>query len=354
MLVWFANTRLGKQFFGFAKLGAEVEAEKIVQLLPQAVTLDCGEGIKRTQVFGRNVFAVRLARLLFWLPFVTSEVDSRQTVFRPAYQLAVIGIIAALTNSAVPIIALTVSTFESDAGNPGTTTVDGNVNRTGVNESLAVIRAGAGTGSSGTGQNISWQLSSSGSDPNYATLIRSILTFDTSAIPDTDTISSARLRLYANAKSDGLSGESSNNSKTVLTLSSPAANNAIANSDFSQVGSTDLGRSDTQANITTSAYNDITLNATGLANISKTGVTPLGIRAAWDFDNTTTGITWASGQDQRILFNSADNGGGNHPILEVTHAASTSIKTYDGLATASVKTVNGLAIASVKNRNGLA
>jgi len=97
-------------------------------------------------------------------------------------------------------------------------------------------------------------------------------------------------------------------------------------------------------------YNDMPLNATGLSNISKTGVTKFGLRdVEHDIGGTAPGALTA----YEMTFDSSNNDPEPKPKLVVTYT-STSIKTVNGLAIASVKTAEGLAIASVKSINGLA
>ena len=102
--------------------------------------------------------------------------------------------------------------------------------------------------------------------------------------------------------------------------STPASNDNLVNADKSQVGTTDFGRSAQQDTLTAGAYNDITLNANGLTNISKTGISKFGGVFGFDFDNTTTGLTWASGVFQAVSTAFADTAGTtNDPKLVITY-----------------------------------
>lgn len=216
------------------------------------------------------------------------------------------------------------TTFYPDA-HPESTSVDGLIQRDFVDESLATIRAGAGTSvfdalTAGSGVNIHASTTSN----QYQVMARSIFLFDTSALPDGDDISGAVFSLTSIAKTDDLNGGASSNSVSVLVASTPASNTSLATSDYSQLGSTDFGRSVILDNIVSdgSTYNDITINSTGRATISKTGITKFGLRFGWDFDNTTTGLTWSSGDRTRVGWYYADEAGTSRdPKLVVTHAA---------------------------------
>jgi hypothetical protein len=102
----------------------------------------------------------------------------------------------------------------------------------------------------------------------------------------------------------------------------------------------------------TSGYNDITLNATGLSNINKTGETKYCAREKpHDYDNSTSGAsTYRNG-----IYFANQTGTTRDPKLVVTHAAAASskLKKVNGIAIASVKKINGIAKASVKKFNGI-
>ena len=108
---------------------------------------------------------------------------------------------------------------------------------------------------------------------------RGFILFDTSAIGDTDTIATTTLSLF------GTSTVNNNNTTNVdIVSSTPASNTAIVNLDFDQVGSTVFADKALSA-WSTSAYNDFTLDANGIANISKTGVSKFGTRNSRDTDD---------------------------------------------------------------------
>jgi len=215
----------------------------------------------------------------------------------------------------------------ADTFYPDAAGVDGAVYHDGVNASWGTIRAAAGNGEDDTndvGQHALIQAGSSAG--NHFALFRGIYVFDTSAIDDGATINTAVFSLYVTSRDNSCSGAGSVNSKMVLVASEPTSNTALANGDFTKLGTVDFGRSVQQDSITDSAYNDITVNAAGLLKISSTSVTKFGTRYGWDFDNLdpwSNGATWAAGYcDNAITGNRSEHAGTSQdPKLVVTWTA---------------------------------
>jgi hypothetical protein len=120
----------------------------------------------------------------------------------------------------------------------------------------------------------------------FDTISRAIFAFDTSSITDSDTIDSATFSLRGTTKvfANGITA-----SRLAVVSGSMAAPGTPASSDYGNVGSTEFA-SVTYAGYSTSAYNDLSLNASGLANITKTGITQFATRLGSDLDNDTSGI----------------------------------------------------------------
>ena len=214
-------------------------------------------------------------------------------------------------------IGNTTSTFYPDAGTVGTT-VDGHASRTGVVENWATLRGGAGTGVSNSTLPLYAYLLSHTTSGQYQQLARSIFLFDTSTI-GTDTIVSTTLSLYSTEVIDSF------NSAGALAIveSTPASNNVLVAGDFTNVGSTLQASTILISAMTVNTYSTWTLNATGLSNISKTGITKFGLRLEADRSNTEP--TWVSNVYQGISWASADNAGtASDPKLVVVHSAPTS------------------------------
>lgn len=191
---------------------------------------------------------------------------------------------------------------------PETTTVDGQIKQGG-----GWIDTWANTRNSATAFNVSpsgtaaefagaFAFTSAG---NWNEMYRSMFLFDSSGIPDSDTISSATFSIYVTSKADP-----HNEIDFMLGTSSPTSNTNLTTSDWdrsTKFGATRLASDIPYASITTSAYNNFTMNATGIANVSKTAVTKLSVQLAEDVDNTTP--TWASGTYKHITGSFADFGG---------------------------------------------
>ncbi len=192
--------------------------------------------------------------------------------------------------------------------------VDGYVARGSVNQTLANIRAGAGTSAQPTATSALVALQSSATTNQYTDLARGILCFDTSSIPDDAIILSATIRLRGIFKQNGLGSPDLH-----ITSASPASSANLVSADYGTLGSTSFG-SISYASFSDSAYNEIALDSNGLAHISKTGVTSFGVRTSWDLTGTFTG-TWGAFLASQLWWSTADETGtGQDPELVVTYA----------------------------------
>jgi len=200
--------------------------------------------------------------------------------------------------------------------------MDGYVMRSGVNQTWANIRAGAGTASSASGTELTVQATSSTTRNQWAYIIRAILCFDTSSLTAGAVISSATLHLYGSAKR-----KDTNELAINIFTSTPARTATIADSDYSQLGNTAL--CDTAIAYTTwstSGYNNFALNAAGISAISITGVTKLGLKSTLDTSDTPP--TWVSDKNDYISAWAADKGTIYKPYLEVTYTTPTYTLVY--------------------------
>jgi len=171
-----------------------------------------------------------------------------------------------------------------------TNSVDGWAMRDGVSESWATITAGAGTDHNDTTAGLDTMQIIERDNTNFAKNSRSIFLFDTSALTASATISACTMSLYASTtSSNDIGGTFEYN----IYTSTPASNTDLVNADYSQLGTT--AQCDTVVSFTTwdaagGSYVDFAFNATGLGNISKTGVSKFGLRNSnYDVAGSTPG-----------------------------------------------------------------
>ena len=171
-------------------------------------------------------------------------------------------------------------------------------------ESWAAMISSAGTASddTGTNQEVRLQCGNAAAD-QFKRNSRFIALFDTSSLTEAASISAADYSFVNQSKTNDLGGSP----VMSLVLSSPASDNALINADYGAFTKTKQAADMAFASITSddSTYNDMALNGTGLGNISKTGITKLGMMWGYDADSTTP--PWASGFELKAAIRSADN-----------------------------------------------
>lgn len=200
----------------------------------------------------------------------------------------------------------TVSAFTSDTGG------DGRVQYSHTTWSTA---RGATTGSSAVNNETDgWIFLGDYAAPDYI-ISWSAFPFDTSALPDSDTIASATLLVRQTANN----GEG--NRSVALIQSTQGSNTTLATTDYDERGGLS-SVSEGATRVTMNTQNTdwtFTLNGTGLGWISKTTYTKLGLRGAYDIDNTTPGAR----NYTRVAY--VENATAAYrPTLTITHSASVS------------------------------
>lgn len=209
---------------------------------------------------------------------------------------------------------LTLTAFP-DTGNPGASSVDLTIYRDGVNEAWATIIAGTGTSATNVTDDVIFEIACSGTTNQFSRLTRFFCHFDTSSLGASASISAATLSLFGAYKDDTL-GVTPN---TNIYSSTVTSNNTLASSDFGQVGSTAFATAISFASFSTSGYNDFALNASGISNISTTGVSKFSARNA-NYDAAAVAPTWSSGAGCYTGCNHADTAGTtSDPKLVVTY-----------------------------------
>lgn len=209
----------------------------------------------------------------------------------------------------LPLLVNTVTTVYPDP-NPETTTVDGNLPSSILGTWAAARDEATSPGPDDTSANSVY-----GQARNNFSITRGVFLFDTSSIPDGDTKNSAIFSLAA----DGFGPNNADTTSFRIITSSPASNTALIGADYATAnfGTTSFGSMALSSWVNTAdTYNDVTVNADGLTNISLTGVTKWATRIALDIDNTEpTGNNNFEGRMADTAGTTSD------PKLAVTHTA---------------------------------
>ena len=147
--------------------------------------------------------------------------------------------------------------------------------------------------------------------------------FDTSSLPDADSITAASIWVYSyGAPATGGGGTTANKSVAVVA-STQASNTALATSDYSQVGSTEYATRVAASSFPNGWWQEIPLNAAGLEQINKTGYTKFALRIGYDLDNVAPVSTGCG-----PLLRYADYTGTTYdPYLSVTHSSTQAVGT---------------------------
>ncbi len=171
------------------------------------------------------------------------------------------------------------------------------------------VRDGSGTAFDDSSVTLLVDIEAASSTGEWVEIARAALLFDTSSIGSGSVILSAKLNLYVDSKFDSFS------QNIDIVASTPTTDIALLAADYGNFGTTVLGTI-AISSLATGAYNAITLNPTGLAAISKTGVTKLGLRISGDTSNTEP--SWISSGLSGVFIRSADTSGtASDPYLEV-------------------------------------
>ncbi|KKN35589.1 hypothetical protein LCGC14_0781990 [marine sediment metagenome] len=207
------------------------------------------------------------------------------------------------------------STFNPDA-HEETASVDGDVGHAEILTWANLIAEEGTTFSDTSAQHtfVDWAIGGVEPSGSWAYMHRSIFLFDTSALPPNAIISAATFSVYGAYKVDPLGDFPG----LKVYSSAPVSNTELAGGDFNSFGSTQFcDQPVTFPNFDVSDYNDFTLNAAGLAAISLTGVTKLGLRG-WNYDTPPNAPSWANSKYTDLEGFYSDKGAGFKPKLVVT------------------------------------
>lgn len=276
---------------------------KIWEIRPNCYTVRLPDGSFRTDFRTHWKYSKRVYyawKLLWWLMhrWDTAFADK----WAPAYSFGF------LTLTAYP---------DPD---PETVTVDGWMQRGSVDETWATIIAGAGV-TAGPSDSLGvgfFRFIASATASQWAFFSRAIFLFDTSALGAGADISAGVLSLEGTSKLDGNAATPNID----IYTSTPATNTNLVAADFSQLGAVSQATPITYANwLTTPAYNDFTLNATGRGNINKTGVTKFGSRNA-NYDVAASAPPYVASANSNLTGSFADAvGTASDPKLVVTYTS---------------------------------
>lgn len=199
--------------------------------------------------------------------------------------------------------------------------VGGGVSWSTIHNASAGTNVGGGSGANITNNNqttieIRNQL---GDGPNaWIIMGRGAVLFDTSALTSAANISGATLSLNCDSHSQFGFSMSHN-----IVSATPASNTTLVNDDYDQFGTTEFSTAVNVSSISDGSYTDFTLNASGISNISKTGVSKFGIRTVNDLSNSEPG-TRAANYYSIVSWRSADyTGTSSDPKLVITYTAAT-------------------------------
>lgn len=149
------------------------------------------------------------------------------------------------------------------------------------------------------------------SKPSSYYLFRSYLYFDTSALPDSGTISAANLSLY------GKNDLSTTDFNIVVQDGQPTyPHDPLQVGDWDYTKYSGAGSAFSTAWFSTAGYNNISLTAAGLTYISVSGTTKLCIRSSRDISDTAP-----TGSEYVDIY-SYEKGAGYRPTLYVTYSSS--------------------------------
>lgn len=217
----------------------------------------------------------------------------------------------------------TTLTVNSDAGG------DGGIQQNGTNLSWANIRSATGACNAGGDCDVNSATADTfpvryrAGTSAWGGVCRGFATFDASAIGDSDTINSGTLSLNGTSKTDTIG---SADLDVQVYQSSQASATALAKNDFNLTGTTAFSSAITYTNWSTVAYNDYALNASGLANISKTTYSMFAFRSTKDVSGTEPA---GAGTDSAVQVNcyfADQTGTANDPKLVVDYTGSSVIK----------------------------
>ena len=242
---------------------------------------------------------------------------------------------------------------------PETTTVDGrayfNGDPTNGTLTFSQLRNSTGNAAQYTQTDGNNSQASTGTINNsWYFMSRTMELFDTSSLTSIAVVSAATFSVYG-----GAGGDTLNSSPDINVYSSnPASNTSLTGTDFNTVGTTAFSTAIGFSSFNQTAYNNFTLNSSGIAAVSVTSITKLGTACA-KYDVANVSPTWVIGTSYWFHFSYADfTGTSQDPKLVVTYTlrrpltGSTITSAKGSLGSKHKPTLTGSSITSAKGSLG--
>lgn len=290
-LLWLLNNKYTRRWFRWVL--HIYNTDDLIEIHPHAYVVSVGNGLQlhtRTHPkYGKRLYYA--FRPLWWLLHAWDAIIADRFIPQLSF-------------------GLTTLTVYPDGGNPGTTSMDGTIVKSNAVWATAHDAASGDTATQADTANS--HASNSFIAATYL-IRRGFFLFDTSALTSTAIISAAILSFAA----QGSVANDDDVTSTNIVSSTPASSTVLATSDFSQVGTTVFATKLNSAwNSTNGTYNDFTLDANGIANISKTGISKFATRNSLDVTNVAPGV---GNSDSISTYMADQTGTATDPKLVITY-----------------------------------
>lgn len=205
----------------------------------------------------------------------------------------------------------------SPGTSPYTTSWDSSTELSVAETTFAALRSGSpATNILHTSSSLFAHIFAGSTTNKYTQLSRIILLFDTSFLTANAHITSAKISLWGQGKSNSLGSHD-----LVVVSHTPGSISVPSTSDYAlaRFGTTEFSNV-SYALFSTTGYNDLFLNSAGLASINKTGTTAFGLMVRPDFANNEAGLTWGVSLPIQYNIKSVDAAGvANDPLLTIDY-----------------------------------
>ena len=288
----FSNTKLGRRVLYIHGNRSSVGKHRITKVLPSCIEWR-QDGKLYAEFRTNNRYALRLYH-----------------AFKPVWHLFHWWDMT-FANRLSEQLNLGFDTFYPDA-HPESTSADGYSFRSSTATTFSDLRDSNGNGLDDSGTIIIMSLVSSSTTDRYTNLSRGFAFFDTSSLDDLATVTSAVLSLKGSNKLNDLGSPDLHVAGTTSLNQTKVDQN-----DYQTVQRASFG-SVAYAGFSTTAYNDVTLDANGRSNVKTNDLSRFSLQLSWDLNDNFTG-SWVSNSGSRFYVRSADSSGtSSDPKLVVT------------------------------------